>query len=479
MISFRYCLVLLTGLFIFPTLISAQSQAFVKVYGDSSFQEQAAGVVQAADQSVYVLGNISNTPNLGHQIVLNKFTPDGKAIWQKFYGGPLNESGDAVVLQKADILLITGSIYNPQTGNKDALFMRIDTSGHMVQTWTTTDTFLNEVFKTACVLPDGSFLASGSISDPNGNGNDTYLRFFNAEGQPQWIANFRDSLENDIAHASAAIPEGGFLVAGERQLADKTYRPYLLNINKFGDTQWVKTLDYGTNGGSQNILRTQSGEYWLVGEAFPDSQNFFFDYLVVAFDSTGTEKWHRYYGDVEADACFSIAEVKRGYFVLGGYGYNPAGQSTDFYMVLVDSTGSEMLEWYWGQNRLDMTLGLIAGQAGGIYAAGFLTTQENDLQYVLYHEPLAFLSTSIAKKLPLLETSLFPNPVSRGGILHARDPIPPALIRVVGLDGKLHFQVAKRQPWQHLAVPDSLAGGLYILNIQTQRQIYRASIRIE
>src|SRR4029453_11605412 len=166
--------------------------------------EDGNGVAVAPDGSVYVVGTSDNSKAL-----LVKFDPNGTLIWQRTWGGTLGEAGLGIAVSgDGASVYITGQTLSFGAGNIDAFLVKFDASGNLVwqRTWGGP---INETAQEVTVAGDGSVYVAG-----DGNsffGNDAILLKFAADGTLIWQRDWRGgtSPSDDSAALGVAIAPAG------------------------------------------------------------------------------------------------------------------------------------------------------------------------------------------------------------------------------------------------------------------------------
>jgi len=157
----------------------------------------------------------------------------------------------------------------------------------------------------------------------------------------------------------------------------------------------IKTIRYtaGSADAFNNGIILNNGNIIAVGRGHNISGVTNTDALVVCFDSTGVELWHRYYGGTSIEMFTDIVEVAGGYIISGNkedcpFLSLPTFYRDGLYLMKIDSLGNVL----WSQcfspiNTLDNELHLLSD--GNVM-----------ISYIYMYEPLDLLLTPMIEQYP-------------------------------------------------------------------------------
>jgi uncharacterized delta-60 repeat protein len=212
-----------------------------QTYGTAGGFEDGNGVAVAPDGSVYVVGTSDNSKAL-----LVKFDPNGTLIWQRTWGGTLGEAGLGVAVSgDGASVYITGQTRTFGAGFTDAFVVKFDASGNLVwqRTW---GGAINETAQAVAVAGDGSVYVAG-----DGNsffGNDAILLKFAADGTLIWQRDWRVSTSVSVDSAAlgvATAPDGSVYMTGRAFIAGTGQNGALVKFAPDGSVVWERTWGSG------------------------------------------------------------------------------------------------------------------------------------------------------------------------------------------------------------------------------------------
>ncbi|QMU29534.1 T9SS type A sorting domain-containing protein [Adhaeribacter radiodurans] len=316
-------LFLLLPFICFCNSVSAQSIVWESTFGGRVSQDDQDNVNNGRSQ----LGSIINTPDGGQLI-----------------GG---KSDAEVGFDKTQ----------PRLGRFDYWLVKTNKNGQ--KQW---DKVLGgrgqEEFGAVISTPDGGYLVGGTSDSPIGDdkseaskgGSDYWIVKLDSTGTKQWDKTL-GSTNYDQLRALAAIPDGGYLLAGSsnsRTGGNKTESGngnndyWIVKIDSSGAVQWDKTLGGRNLDYLVNVKATADGGFLLAGETDSvtyekDSTRFTVrtrNFNVIKIDTNGTELWNKTYYKPYNTPLKDFVSTPDGNYLLVGSNY----------LLKVNENGIQLLE---------------------------------------------------------------------------------------------------------------------------------------
>ncbi len=324
------------------------NQQWKKSYGglrdDKGFE-----VVQDAEGNYVMVGQSNSFGNVEEDVLLLKVDSKGREIWQKTYGGLYNDRGFGITIAKNGDYLLVGRTELSDEGSTNVYLLRTDADGNLLweQNFGGEDIDIGEsVIETS----DGNIVIVGSNrsfaipnpASPNGTSPDAYFIKTDAFGNVL-IEKTYGNVEEDGAYDVVETAEGNYVLTG---ITSDKRDLYLLSLDKTGTEIWSKSYgaaDFDEIGHA--IAIAPDGGFIVAGvkEITPTSSQMY----LVKTDNQGNLEWERLYGLSGLDLGQSVAVTNDGgYIVGGGFDINndpdrpTVFQLYDMYMVKTDGNGN-------------------------------------------------------------------------------------------------------------------------------------------
>jgi hypothetical protein len=253
-------------------------------------------------------GNFPVTPDAfqltnggGDDCFIIKFNSAGQRVWATYYGGSLNDDADAVTIDNAGNILLTGATYSPNfpvtagsfqafnAGNSDAFIIKFNNNG--LRIWASYYGGTSDDFGFGGIVTDNnnSIIFSGRTSSPNFPITSNAFQLSNGGNNDAYVVKF-DS-------------------AGQRQYS--TY--YGGNANDFGESVVIDS--------SGNIIIsgfTNSQNFSVTTDAYQSINAGQTDAFIIRFNNIWQRQYATYLGGTGIDECYSVSSTKNGNFIITG-----------------------------------------------------------------------------------------------------------------------------------------------------------------
>lgn len=390
----------------------------VKTYGGSGIDE-AVSVVEANDGSYMVLGTTRSTDGdlIGRSgtdsdFWLVKVSKTGDIIWSKTYGGSNDESASRITKTNDGGFLLSGFTtsndgdVSENEGFQDYWIVKINASGSII--WEKNFGFSgsDQAYK-AFETSDGGYFITGffDVSASGGGGNDVAKGVLHgvgefwgiklkADGTREWRRYFGGT-NNDRSYDAVETADGGFLMTGTSESTDfdktdpkGTYDYWAVRLTAAGDLVWTKSFGGDEIDNSYASLKTQDGNYIMVGDSRSADQDVTSprgnaDAWMVKFDDNGTKIWQKSFGGSQFDTAHSIVQRSNGDYILSGHSRSNDGDLlinngvNDAWIFVVDENGGLKFQKSIGGSGLDFASEAIETTDNKIVAVG--NTESDDL----------------------------------------------------------------------------------------------------
>ena len=191
----------------------------------------------------------------------------------------------------------------------------------------------------------GAIVAAGFTTSFGNGGADIWALKLDAAGNVSWAKTYGESGVDEQAYAIQQTTEGGYLVVGNKHLADGNVRVWILKLASDGALQWHQTLGGNLTVASEECLLQTADGYVIVGKTAAAPS----DAFVAKLDAQGNVTWQSAYGRNGNDAAYAVQPEDGGYVVAGSTQNDWQCQnqrtvtSDDVLLFHVDANGA--LDW--------------------------------------------------------------------------------------------------------------------------------------
>jgi hypothetical protein len=292
---------------------------------------------------------------------LVKINETGDILWERTFGGSGTEFGVSV-LETSDLGFITAGITTSSNGDvtsnngeQDIWITRHNQFGELI--WQKTyGGALNEVIGELIQIEDGNFAIAGSTRSNDGDvtslngGSDAWIFSIDADGQLLWEKTLGGSLD-EIAYGISATEENGLIAVGYAQSSDGDIALnqgeddfWVVRLNSVGDLLWESSFGGSSSELALKILDAFGDGFLISGFTSSidgDLSSSFggLDAWIIRIDENGQLIWERSFGGSEDDTFMEIVQLEDGSFRVLGQSDSDDGDvsgnygSGDFWLV--------------------------------------------------------------------------------------------------------------------------------------------------
>ncbi|QNF32137.1 T9SS type A sorting domain-containing protein [Adhaeribacter swui] len=278
---------------------AAGNKQWDKRFGGSGYDELKQ--VYQLPSGRYILAGTSNSPASGDKTIgsrggqdfwVVKINSNGTFVWDKRYGGSLNDALQSIAPTLDDGFLLGGSSFSGISGDKtqstrgnaDYWVVRIDGDGNKI--WdkryggTGTDNLMS--LGSTGTATGNFFIAGHSTSGISGDksqdswgGKDFWMIKINGNGDKLFDSRFGGT-ENEELRSIIITADGGYLLGGRSESdvsGDKTQKTqgnsdyWVVKTNSTGVKQWDKRFGGNAYEEIRTVLQTPDGGYLLGGRS--------------------------------------------------------------------------------------------------------------------------------------------------------------------------------------------------------------------
>jgi len=313
-------------------LSAAGDIVWQKMYGGAK-GDWATAIRQTKDGGYIVAGKTYTYGAGGSDCWILKLDATGKVLWQKTYGGTLDDDATSIELLSDGGYLVIGGTGSFWT--QDCWMMKLDAKGKAL--WARTYSGQDREYAAAVQpIPDGGYVMAGSTSSFGAGSSDAWVMKLGDTGEVEWQSTYGGP-KSDGARSIRRTEDGGYVVAGyTSSFGAQLSSGWILRLNADGSVKWQMAYK-GRNCQLESVRQTSDGEYVAIG--LVDVRSTLTSLVVLKLSSTGAIKWQRAFGgDADFQSATDVLNAGDGGYTIAGYSSGSGHSNT--WVVRTDSTGS-------------------------------------------------------------------------------------------------------------------------------------------
>jgi len=320
-----------------------------KIYGDPSpSTESIISVCQTSDGGYISAGYIM--PHDYQYTWLIKTDAYGNEIWNKSYQFVEFSVANSVVETFDEGFLVAGEIYYYYPNNNSyALLLKVDKDGNEV--WNKTyGGYLQNEFRKIKTTADGGFIVAGLKHNESLNDSYPWLLKLDKYGEEQWNKTYIVNKDIQSVFDVLQTHDGGYAMIGYKvDFFHIWLNGWMIKTDKDGNKEWIrdyqKIFVYNT---PYSFYQTSDGGYILTGETlnllkYKITGKFKIDLWLAKTNEMGRIKWSRSFNkeNTNTNITFidsfgtSILQIDDGGYVVLGNSNSEGSDDNDFDIWLI------------------------------------------------------------------------------------------------------------------------------------------------
>lgn len=309
-----------------------------------SDHERAFAVMEDENGNYLVAGSTKSMGNGGYDAYLLKLDVDGNFLWEKTYGGELNENIASLCPALYGGYVLAGYTSTDATGISDIWILQVDEEGDSLFSIHHGGLTSDQADEIIPNMDQGYTITSRTSVYMMGD--QLYLMKLGLDLDTLWTKTYGGSSQ-DYGHAIIELWEGGYVIAGRSYTSSspETGDAWVLRTDINGDTLWTKK--YGGNDEDMFYAVAETGDGYIFAGQTRSFNAAIIDAYVVRTDMNGEVIWSHFYGGNLADYAYSIYPIEDDHYIIAGYS-DSFNDNDDVYVFEIDGEGEVIWQSNYG-----------------------------------------------------------------------------------------------------------------------------------
>ncbi len=303
---------------------------FQAVFGGKG-KDGGKAVVKTTDGNFLAVGYSESFTKYGDRdMYIVKFSPKGKKIWSKTFGGERDDEAYDVVATGNGGALVVGYTESFGHGSKDAYVLFIDKNGKKI--WSKFLGGEDDDEAKSVALTKGGFYVAGYTESFGHGGKDFFLLKYNGKAKLQFVKAYGGD-DDDIINSVTATKDGGCVIAGATSSFESKHGDIdIIRYSANGKMQWHKIYGFKSKEWANSVIQMANGGFIVAGTTksfgFGD-----FDFYILQLNDKGSSQWANVYGGDDKDIAHKVIALKDGGYLVVGQTESYGSGDEDFMEV--------------------------------------------------------------------------------------------------------------------------------------------------
>ena len=336
-------------------------------YGGAS-SDTGTDLCRTSDGGYGLIGYTRSYGAGGSDVYLIKTDANGMELWNKTFGGAMDDHGLAIQQCGDGGFILAGATQS--YGAREAWLIKTDAAGAMQWQQRFCGTrppggYFMTVLRTA----QEEYVAAGR--NYLGQTSDIIVVKTTQDGTVLWEKLLGDSSCKDSALGIASTSDGNYIITGQREHEATEHDILLMKINSEGEELWTRTFNETTYFDTGlSVTETTDGGFLVAGEiGTTESTPTVTDAILIKTDGDGRKEWHMTLGGSGSESFYDALQTPDGGYITGGLTTSYGAGSQDAWVLKCTAY----------ENQPPDTPDTPSGQASGkIKQLYFYTTQTEE-----------------------------------------------------------------------------------------------------
>jgi len=365
---------------LFLTSFMNLNAQWARTYGKYD-DDVAYSIQQTSDGGYIVVGHTASygTGDNDFDAWIIKLFSTGAVEWQRTFGGPEDDSFEAVQETSDGGYIVAGYTESFGAGYKDLWVLKLTFTGDVEWQWAyggsaedydfggNPDDFARST--SIKETRDGGYILTGCTQSFGVQRSDVWILKLTATGDIEWQKTYGYPISDEV-YSILETSDGGYLAIGTSP--EVGFGVGIIKLTPTGDIEWQR--DYGGNNsvGAGSMQQTSDGGYVVVGSIWWGFTAGYDDVWILKLTATGDIEWQKAYGGSKSDGAHSIKQTSDGGYIVAGSTLSFGAGYRDAWVIKLTSNGS--IEWertFGGSYGGEIAHSIEETDDGGYIAAGY------------------------------------------------------------------------------------------------------------
>ncbi|MBN1337976.1 MAG: T9SS type A sorting domain-containing protein [Bacteroidales bacterium] len=280
---------------------------------------------------------------------LNSFCQPPDSLWMLNFGGAGHDLGFDV-MEDDYFYYAVGKTKSFGNGGYDAYVVKLDNNGGVIWEKTYGGALDEQIVSICPALYQGFMLAGYTSTDAQGI-SDIWILYINEEGDSLASVKY-GGLTSDQAYCIRPNVDQGYIVTSRTSVYQWGDQVYLMKLDVSLDTIWTKTFGGPSQDYGHWVEETSDYGYIVAGRTYTSSAPETGDAWAIRTDNNGDTLWTRKYGGDDEDIFYAVTETDDG-FLFAGQTWSSGAGLIDVYVVRTDYNGDTIWTKTYGGSNAD------------------------------------------------------------------------------------------------------------------------------
>lgn len=321
-------------------------------YWGGNSSDYGYGITLDSEGNIYVAGFTDSFGAGNYDMILIKFNNSGYLMWNKTWGGSSSDYGYGIASDSEGNIYVAGSTNSFGAGNSDMFLIKFNNSGYLIWNKTWGGTLEDRCYGIFIDSLDYVYLSGYTHSYGSGNSDICVIKY-NNQGIQMWNSTWGTS-SNEYCYDDITVDNhfniyiGGVVNDPESMWNDLC----IVKLNSNGDYIWNISWGGDEQETGASIILDSCGDIYLLGNTYSYGSGGS-DFCLLKFSQFGTLIWYKTWGgpsndfgtDIVFDSCANIYLTgSTSSYDIGGYDVSVVRYTQSGEFDIIDVWGGSLFE---------------------------------------------------------------------------------------------------------------------------------------